>query len=89
VTPPKLVTFAKPEYPPVARRLHVEGTVVVSVLVDENGNVIDTRLDQRVRQKVGINEAALEAARQAKYRPATKDGVRVKMWTTLKIPFRL
>ncbi|MGD2113477.1 MAG: TonB family protein [Acidobacteriota bacterium] len=89
VIPPQLVTFAKPEYPPVARRLRVEGTVVVSVLVDENGDVIESRLDQRVRQKVGINEAAQEAARRAKYRPATKDGVRVKMWTTLKIPFRL
>jgi len=89
VTPPQLVSISKPEYPPVARRLRVEGTVVVSLLVSEDGDVLDTRLDQGVSRKVGLNEAALEAARRAKYRPATKDGVRVKMWTTLKIPFRL
>lgn len=89
VVPPQLVTFEKPEYPPIARRLRVQGEVVVGVLVDENGNVADARLERSVPQKVGINEAALKAARQATYRPATKDGVRVKMWTTLKIPFRL
>ncbi len=89
VTPPQLVSISKPEYPPVARRFRVEGTVVVSVLVSEDGDVLDTRLDRGVSRKVGLNEAALEAARRAKYRPATKDGVRVKMWTTLKIPFRL
>jgi outer membrane biosynthesis protein TonB len=38
---------------------------------------------------VGINEAALAAARTARFEPATKDGVRVKMWTTLRLPFRL
>jgi len=89
VEPPQLVSFDKPEYPPIARRLRIQGEVVVGVLVDENGNVADARLERSVPQKVGINEAALNAARKAKYRPATKDGVRVKMWTTLKIPFRL
>ena len=89
VVPPQLVSFEKPEYPPIARRLRIQGEVVVGVLVDENGNVADARLERSVPQKVGINEAALDAARKAKYRPATKDGVRVKMWTTLKIPFRL
>lgn len=89
VTPPKLVRFEKPEYPPIARRLRAEGVVVVSVLVDETGKVIDTRVVQRASKEVGLEEAALEAARSAVYRPATKDGVRVKIWTTLRIPFRL
>ena len=89
VKPPKLVTIAKPEYPPIARRLKVEGDVLLSVLVDENGNVIDVRVLERVPQNVGINEAAVAAARGAKYQPATKDGVRVRMWTNLKLPFRL
>ncbi|MDP9122698.1 MAG: TonB family protein, partial [Acidobacteriota bacterium] len=89
VKPPELVTFVKPEYPPVARNLRVEGVVVVTVLVDENGRVEDVRMLEPVRQKVGINEAALEAARAVRYKPAVKDGVRVKMWTRLRIPFKL
>jgi TonB family protein len=89
VSPPQLVSFPKPGYPPMARTLRVEGTVVVSVLVDENGQVQDVRMAEPIKQNVGLNEAALSAARSARYKPATKDGVRVKMWTRLKIPFKL
>jgi TonB family protein len=89
VVPPQLVTFPKPEYPPMARNLRVEGTVVVSVLVDENGQVQEARVVEPIKQKVGLNEAAVAAARSARYRPATRDGARVKMWTRLRIPFKL
>ncbi len=89
VKPPVLVSLTKPEYPPMARRLKVEGTVILSLLVDETGRVIDTRFDRTVAQNVGINEAALAAARSARFEPATKHGVRVKMWYQLKIPFKL
>jgi TonB family protein len=73
----------------MARRLRVEGEVILSILVDETGNVVETHVAKGVRQAVGINEAAIEAARGAQFRPATKGGVRVKMWTTLRIPFKL
>ncbi len=89
VKPPVLVSLTKPEYPPMARRLKVEGTVILSLLIDETGRVIDTRFDRTVAQNVGINEAALAAARSARFEPATKNGVRVKMWYQLKIPFKL
>jgi TonB family protein len=89
VRPPVLVSLTKPEYPAMARRLKVEGTVIVSLLVDETGRVLETRLDSGVSQNVGINEAAIAAARSAVFRPATKEGVRVKMWYQLKIPFKL
>ena len=42
-----------------------------------------------VRQNVGINEAAIETARSARFKPATKGGVRVKTWYRLTIPFKL
>ena len=89
VTVPQLVSSPKPGYPPMARTLRVEGVVVVSVLVDENGQVQDVRVVEPIRQNVGLNEAAVQAARAARYKPATKDGVRVKMWTRLRIPFKL
>jgi len=89
VSPPQLVSVPKPGYPPMARTLRVEGTVVISVLVDENGQAQEVRMAEPIRQNVGLNEAALSAARSAHYKPATKDGVRVKMWTRLRIPFKL
>jgi TonB family protein len=89
VSPPQLVSFPKPEYPPMARTLRVEGVAVVSVLVDENGQVQDVRMAEPIKQKAGLNEAAIAAARSAHYKPAMKDGVPVKMWTRLRIPFKL
>ncbi len=89
VNPPQLVSAPRPSYPPLARRLGVQGVVVVSVLVDENGRVVETRIVEPIKENVGINEAAVAAARGAQYKPATKSGVRVKMWTRLRIPFKL
>jgi TonB family protein len=89
VTPPKLVSVSKPEYPPLARIQRVEGVVIVNVLVDESGRVTDTHLLEPIKERVGINEAALAVARSARYTPASKEGVRVKMWARLKIPFKL
>jgi protein TonB len=89
VTAPVLVSVDKPSYPPMARRMKVEGTVLVGVLVDENGRVVDVRLESGVRQNVGLNEAAIETARSARFKPATKGGVRVKTWYRLTIPFKL
>ncbi|HKI86315.1 MAG TPA: TonB family protein [Thermoanaerobaculia bacterium] len=89
VTPPELVKFVKPPYPPIAQRFKVQGTVVLTLLVDENGNVAKVRLLRGVGEKVGINEAAIAAAKKARFKPASKDGVKVKMWFTLTVPFQL
>jgi TonB family protein len=87
--PPKLVSTPKPEYPPLARKLGVQGVVVLSVLVDEEGRVEDVQVLERIGQDVGINEAAVQVARGAHFKSATRDGVPVKMWTRLRIPFKL
>ncbi len=86
---PRLLNIKTPEYPPMARRMKVQGTVVVAVLVDESGSVRETRIVQGVRQNVGLNEAAQRAAEGARFQPATIEGVRVKTWFNLSIPFRL
>jgi len=61
----------------------------ISSLVDENGQVQEIRMAEPIKQNVGLNEAAMASARSARYKPATRDGVRVKMWTRLRIPFKL
>jgi TonB family protein len=87
--PPKLVSTPKPEYPPLARKFGVQGVVVMNVLVDDQGRVEDVQLVERISQDVGINEAALQVARGARFKSATRDGVPIKMWTRLRIPFKL
>ena len=72
----------------MARQQRVTGKVVVLVFVDERGTVADARLQQGMATKTGVNEAVVEAFRQARFRPATKNGIPVKMWRTLVVDVR-
>ena len=72
-------------YPPVARQQRITGRVVVLALVNEEGAVPDAKLQQGVGSRAGINEAVLDAIRRAKFRPATKNGIPVKMWRTVVV----
>jgi TonB family protein len=86
VAAPKLQTKLDPRYPPAAQRLNRAAVVDIKVLVDERGRVLDA---ERLGDKAGFgfDEAALDAAKRATFQPATKDGVRVKMWMTLRVNF--
>lgn len=77
------------QYPPIALRQRVEGTVELNVLVDEKGNVTDAQIVQGAGGKAGLNEAAVENVKRRKYRPATKDGVPVKVWVPVRVVFKL
>jgi TonB family protein len=87
VAAPKLVGQLDPRYPPAAKRLNRAAQVDIKVLVDERGRVLDS---ERIGSKAGFgfDEAALDAARRATFQPAVKEGVRVKMWTTLRVNFK-
>ena len=58
---------------------------MVLVLVNEEGAATDVRLQQGVASRAGVNEAVLDAIRHAKFRPASKDGIAVKMWRTIVV----
>jgi TonB family protein len=76
-------------YPPIAERQRVEGTVELNILVDEKGNVVETLLVTPAGGKSGLNEAAVDNVRRRRYRPATKDGVPVKVWYPVSVRFVL
>ncbi|MCM2316519.1 MAG: TonB family protein, partial [Thermoanaerobaculia bacterium] len=86
LTAPKLDRLVKVPYPNQARMTRVEGTVTVQVLVSENGTALDVKVLRGVPQ---LNEAAIEMARRSTFRPATKDGVRVRSYYNMTIPFKL
>ena len=88
VVEPRILSFQPPAYSAVARRVGVSGTVRVAVLVDESGQVVEARLVEGLRQRVGLDEETLAAARRATFQPATKDGVPVKMWHELAVQFQ-
>jgi TonB family protein len=88
VTAPRVVRQPKLDYPPIAQRMKKEATVTVSVLVDENGRPVEVK-NVGPKAGFGMDEAAADYARECSYAPATKNGVKVKMWFDLRVAFNL
>ena len=84
---PKILQWAKPEYPEMARRAALEGTVMVKVLVGPDGSVKDAIVIQSVNPL--LNKAAIEAARKCKFIPGKQRNIPVKAWMALPFTFRL
>jgi TonB family protein len=79
VVEPSLVAPPRVVYPAIAKQQNVSGRVVVLVLVDENGQVTSSRLQQGLGQGA-VNDAVLAGVKSAKFHPGTKNGIPVKMW---------
>jgi protein TonB len=89
VRPPDLVKRVEPNYPPAAERMRVEGVVELQALVGVDGSVEQIRVLEVSRPGVGFERATEEAVREWQYRPATKNGVKVRMWVTIRVPFTM
>jgi protein TonB len=85
----RMVRRGSVPYPQLAKMQRVQGTVLISVLVSETGQVLETRLVHGIDRPVGLNEAAEQIVRRSTFSPPTKDGVRVKAWTTVPVDFKL
>jgi len=86
--PPQLISYDSPVYPQVARVRGVEADVEVALKIDSRGQVIEASLPGPAAG-FGFDEAALVAARSARYRPARRNGVAAESETTLRIVFRM
>jgi periplasmic protein TonB len=86
-TLPKLVHQVRADYPEIARRSGLEGTVLVHALVDVNGRVDKVKLIQGVHPI--LDKAALEAARKCQFTPARQREIKVKVWVAIPYRFRL
>ncbi|HNR67272.1 MAG TPA: energy transducer TonB [bacterium] len=75
-------------YPEIARKAGVEGRVVVNVLIDQNGNVIDTRILKSLGNN-GCDEAAIAAIKSVKWKPAKQRDKPVKVWVGIPVVFML
>jgi TonB family protein len=66
----KLVQKVNPVYPADAKTKHIEGTVLLDVLISAAGDVADAKPTKGPEE---LREAAASAVRQWKYEPADKD----------------
>ena len=75
----------KPTYPPLELKARIGGIVVLRVLVSEKGAPAEIAVMRGAR--AGLDEAAIAAVKKWTFTPGTKDGVPVKTWMTVPIPF--
>lgn len=89
VVAPVLVSQSRIEYPPMARAQRIIGVVVISALVDEQGNVAEARVIRGAPSNSGLNEAALANVKKRKYKPGTLNGKPGRTWVAIQIDFKL
>jgi periplasmic protein TonB len=75
-------------YPAISRRLGEEGRVLLRVLVDPQGHPAQVVLSQSSGH-ARLDEAATSAARRARFRPYSENGVAQTVWVLLPIVFTL
>ena len=84
----KPLDVVSPNYPPRCRRLGIEGTVRVRVLVGERGRPLEV-LVGKSSGDASLDEAALDAVRKWRFEPARRDGAPIRAWAIVPIEFRL
>lgn len=87
VTAPVVIHRVEPEYPDEARKAKFQGSVLVYVEVDEQGRVKGIRVAKPAG--LGLDEKAIEAVRQWRFRPATRDGRPVAVPARIEVSFHL
>ena len=77
------------KYPSEARRNGIEGSVFISFIINENGEIVEPKVLQGLGY--GCDEAAVEALKKTKLKwtPGTKSGKNVKVKMVMPFAFRL
>jgi protein TonB len=86
--PPVAMSPIRPRYPEIAQEAGIEGVVVVQAFIDEKGRVKETLILKGV-PNTGLDEAAMEAIRNTRFRPAKQRERAVGVWISIPVNFRL
>ncbi len=87
VVRPVLVERVEPQYTETARRVRLEGTVIVQAVIDEEGRVVDVKILKPL--PMGLDRAAVDAVSRWRFKPATLYGRPVKVYYSLTVNFRV
>lgn len=86
--PPMLIKSINPRYPDLARQAGIEGTVLIEVLVNEEGKIEQARVIQS-DVTPAMEKAALEAVKKFLFKPAKQRTVPVPARMAIPIRFKL
>jgi protein TonB len=88
ISAPVALNTVEAEFSDEARRAKYQGVVLIQMIVDAHGNPQNPRVIRPLG--MGLDEKALEAVRQYRFKPAMKDGkTPVPVMITVEVNFRL
>lgn len=79
-----LIEAPLPVYPPLAKKAHIQDTVILLAVVDIHGHVTDLKV---IAGHPMLVQAAMEAVRSYLYKPFLLNGNPVRFQTTVQVPF--
>ena len=89
VSLPSIVREVKPEYTPEAKAQKIQGSVWMEVVVLDSGDVGDVQVSKSLDAEHGLDQQAIKAAKQWKFKPGTKDSKPVAVEVTIEMTFTL
>jgi TonB family protein len=87
MTPPLLMHKTEPSYTEAARAAKLQGTVVLYVEVNPTGVATNVKVVKSLG--LGLDEEAIKAVKEWKFKPGQKDGTPVTVAATIEVNFRL
>jgi periplasmic protein TonB len=87
VSAPVPIFTPEAEFSDEARRAKYQGVVLITLIVDSQGNPQNPRVVRPLG--MGLDEKALEAVRKYKFKPAMKEGKPVAVMMSIEVNFRL
>jgi len=87
VSAPQVIHSVQPEFTDDARRANYQGSVSIKLIVDSQGNPQDVRLASHLG--MGLEEKAIEAVKQYRFRPAVYQGHAVAVQIVVDVDFHL
>jgi len=87
VKEPVEISRVKPAYPEAARKARMQGVVILEAIITKEGSVADVRVLRGINPL--LDNAAMRAVQQWKYKPATFNGRPVPVYLTVTVTFTL
>ncbi len=87
VTAPKVIQTSEPEYSKEAKKAKFKGIVLVNLIVDANGLPQNVHVVRGVG--MGLDQKAIDAVKQYKFKPAMQDGKPVPVELNVEVNFQI
>jgi protein TonB len=86
VRPPAKLVDVRPTYPEDAKAAHIEGVVILGIVIGDDGSVIDTSVLRSIPE---LDQAAIDAVSLWKFEPTLLNGEPVEIEMAITINFTL